>query len=169
MKQSLIARFMGPTWGPSGADRIQVGPMLAPWTLLFGKLRDIRSFNSLQQKWIGQYWDENWGLWHTHTHTNTHLCYPNKQLDLMQFQKQGPFSITIIPIWMFSKIIKNQKLVYNYVNIPTVIFMGMFFCYLYKCNRCVLGTVVSSSMIWKETTDRHRPSFVIRSPNYHWM
>ena len=29
---SLIARFMGPTWGPSGADRTQVGPMLAAWT-----------------------------------------------------------------------------------------------------------------------------------------
>ena len=26
----LKARFMGPTWGPSGADRTQVGPMLAP-------------------------------------------------------------------------------------------------------------------------------------------
>ena len=33
---SLIAIFMGPTWGPSGADRTQVGPMLAPWTLLSG-------------------------------------------------------------------------------------------------------------------------------------
>ena len=31
-----IARFMGPTWGPSGADRTQMGPMLAPWTLLSG-------------------------------------------------------------------------------------------------------------------------------------
>ena len=31
---SLIARFMGPTWGPSGTDKTQVGPMLAPWTLL---------------------------------------------------------------------------------------------------------------------------------------
>ena len=31
---ALIARFMGPTWGPSGADRTQVGPMLAQWTLL---------------------------------------------------------------------------------------------------------------------------------------
>ena len=30
----LIARFMGPSWGPSGADRSQVGPMLALWTLL---------------------------------------------------------------------------------------------------------------------------------------
>ena len=33
---SLNARFMGPTWGPSGADRTQVGPTLAPCTLLSG-------------------------------------------------------------------------------------------------------------------------------------
>ena len=31
---TLITRFMGPTWGPSGSDRTQVGPMLAPWILL---------------------------------------------------------------------------------------------------------------------------------------
>ena len=38
---TLIARLMGPTLGPSGADRTQVGPMLAPWTLLSGHLRII--------------------------------------------------------------------------------------------------------------------------------
>ena len=27
---------MGPTWGPSGAHRTQVGPILAPWILLSG-------------------------------------------------------------------------------------------------------------------------------------
>ena len=32
----LITMFMGPTWGSSGADRTQVGPMLAPWILLSG-------------------------------------------------------------------------------------------------------------------------------------
>ena len=31
-----IANFMGPTWGPPGACRPQMGPMLAPWTLLSG-------------------------------------------------------------------------------------------------------------------------------------
>ena len=31
---TLITRFMETTWGSSGADRTQVGPMLAPWTLL---------------------------------------------------------------------------------------------------------------------------------------
>ena len=35
---TVIARYMGPTLGPSGADRTQVGPMLAPWTLLSGTL-----------------------------------------------------------------------------------------------------------------------------------
>ena len=35
---SLIARFMGPTWGPSGSCRPQMGPMLAPRTLLSGLL-----------------------------------------------------------------------------------------------------------------------------------
>ena len=34
---TLIARFMGPPWGPSGVDRTQVGPMLAPWILLSGQ------------------------------------------------------------------------------------------------------------------------------------
>ena len=40
----LVARFMGPTWGPSGADRTQVGPMLAPWTLLSGIQPDARDW-----------------------------------------------------------------------------------------------------------------------------
>ena len=32
----LIARFMGPSWGPSGPTGSQVGPMSAPLTLLSG-------------------------------------------------------------------------------------------------------------------------------------
>ena len=31
-----IAKFMGPIWGPPGSCRPQIGPMLAPWTLLSG-------------------------------------------------------------------------------------------------------------------------------------
>ena len=45
----MIARFMGPTWGPPGADRTLVGPMLAPWTLLSGlssRIFEIRSYDS---------------------------------------------------------------------------------------------------------------------------
>ena len=32
---------MGPTWGPSGTDRTQMGLMLAPWTLLIKRLAAI--------------------------------------------------------------------------------------------------------------------------------
>ena len=34
--ETQIAKFMGPTWGPPGSCRPQMGPMLAPWTLLLG-------------------------------------------------------------------------------------------------------------------------------------
>ena len=36
---SQIARFMGPTWGPPGSCRPQMGHMLAPWTLPSGLLK----------------------------------------------------------------------------------------------------------------------------------
>ena len=35
-EHSQIAKFMGPTWGPPGPCRPQMGPMLAPWILLSG-------------------------------------------------------------------------------------------------------------------------------------
>ena len=35
-KHSQIAKFLGPTWGPHGSCRPQVGPILAPWILLSG-------------------------------------------------------------------------------------------------------------------------------------
>ena len=50
--RALIARFMGPTWGPSGADRTQVGPMLAPWTLLSGSFLLMAQI-MLQQNYCG--------------------------------------------------------------------------------------------------------------------
>ena len=40
-RTSQIARLMGPTWGPPGSCRPQRGPMLAPSTLLSGKVHFI--------------------------------------------------------------------------------------------------------------------------------
>ena len=37
--RSPDSKVHGPTWGPSGADRTQVSPMLAPWTLLSGSIQ----------------------------------------------------------------------------------------------------------------------------------
>ena len=36
-KTTQIGKFMGPTWGPPGSCWPQLGPMLAPWTLLSGQ------------------------------------------------------------------------------------------------------------------------------------
>ena len=44
---TVIERFMGPTWGPSGADRAQVGPMLAPWIFLSGHIHGGDLTNTL--------------------------------------------------------------------------------------------------------------------------
>ena len=37
----LIAKFMGPTWGPPGSCQPQMGPMLASWTLLSWTVYEI--------------------------------------------------------------------------------------------------------------------------------
>ena len=64
-----IAKFTGPTWGPPGYCRPQMGPMLAAWTLLSGYLlsnpqqlyawhtrfRHIPLTDSVPSKW-------NWGF-----------------------------------------------------------------------------------------------------------
>ena len=46
---TITARFIGPTWGPSGADRTQVGPILAPWTWLSGKVANHSSYRSCRR------------------------------------------------------------------------------------------------------------------------
>ena len=56
---SLIARFMGQSWGPSGADRTQVGPMLVPWTLLSGLF--FRGFCFVVLRW-SFYLHDQWRL-----------------------------------------------------------------------------------------------------------
>ena len=74
---SLTARLMGPTWGPSGAGRTQVGPMLVPWTLLSGiqstkppvqKRSNIRlCWNPTWQRYVMEVSTDFW----THKNTNT--------------------------------------------------------------------------------------------------
>ena len=55
---------MGPTWGPPGSCRPQMGPMLAPWTLLSG--------------WFGPDNDLAPNRWQSITWTNDCLAYCRK-------------------------------------------------------------------------------------------
>ena len=51
---------MGPTWGPSGADRTQVGPMVAPWTLLSRSFMAILiSYKAAPISYLLLYWSSN--------------------------------------------------------------------------------------------------------------
>ena len=43
-KPTQIAKIMGPTWGPPGSCRPQMGPMLGTWILLSGKLCTLHTY-----------------------------------------------------------------------------------------------------------------------------
>ena len=80
---TLIARLMGPTWGPSGADRTQVGPMLAPWTLLSGDVKYLKCIYGVPEtetidyllKWKCGHFDEIWVDSCYQRASNTKLCW----------------------------------------------------------------------------------------------
>ena len=46
-KYTQIGKFMGPTWGPPESCRPQMGPMLAPWTLLSRYVYNKRQYKYL--------------------------------------------------------------------------------------------------------------------------
>ena len=70
---SLIARFMGPTWGPSGADRTQMGPMFAPWI----SLSEIAMVNHIM---LGRFFNKPFLHWNNslrHCFFFTSMCLKN--------------------------------------------------------------------------------------------
>ena len=49
LKRTQVARFMGPTWGPPVSCRPQMGPMLAPLTLLSGNVHWQHLLHALKE------------------------------------------------------------------------------------------------------------------------
>ena len=68
----LIAKFMGPTLGWSGADRTQVGPMFAQWTLLSGTGMTDKLSCLTCSKRLNQTLDKNAIVWR-HSRRYWHL------------------------------------------------------------------------------------------------
>ena len=66
-RHSQIARFIGPTWGPPGSCWPQMGPMLAPRTLLSGLLQC-----NFISHWPGTY--TKWSLRHDINYTGWKDC-----------------------------------------------------------------------------------------------
>ena len=69
-KLPQIARFMGPTWGPPGSCRPQMGPLLAPHNLQSGTpmpLTKFALFSFISQRWCR--------YWQTYRHIQYHGCW----------------------------------------------------------------------------------------------
>ena len=84
MKATLIARFMGATWDPSGADRTQVGPMLAHELCYLGMVE------------INMLWFLTWvsmSVTCLISHMSFHVCY------LFDFSHEFPCRL---PVWFLT-------------------------------------------------------------------
>ena len=102
---------MEPTWGSSGADRTQVGPMLAPWTLLSGRLYLlwVRSLNCV----LYSYCNDVFNLILTHLW----LMMPYGELDLDQHFVQAPIWYWFINLFFWIRF-HSFKLTNWQCNLP---------------------------------------------------
>ena len=88
-KYTQITKFLGPTWDPPGSYRPQMGPMLAPWTLLSGcelyfmrytaAFYEIYSSSSYDITWHDLYlcvcwWHEN--MWNSPLSNDQEILLP---------------------------------------------------------------------------------------------
>ena len=62
--QSQIAKFMGPTRGPPGSCRPQMGPMLTPWILLTGVTRQWWECTRIVSPAMATRTSISWRWWH---------------------------------------------------------------------------------------------------------
>ena len=103
---------MGPTWGPSWAERTQVGPMLAPWTLLSGAIHIHCIFDSANNDSALPLFDNN-------------ECYISWRygwlLDIIQYVWNNVIAFISDPdsLWLSGKhlMILKWRHVYFYVEI----------------------------------------------------
>ena len=83
-----IAKFMGPTWGPPGSCRPQMGPMLAIWILLSGTITWTNDNLLSLFMYASPVFDEVNDTIQTKKHILYYICsYPYKWTDLW-----GPFA-----------------------------------------------------------------------------
>ena len=115
-----IASFTGPTWGSLGSCRPQVGPMLAPWTLLSGL-------------WKQKGWDEltvRLDSWFYHTtsdilnvllHAGPHFNI--KTVFSMYMDSHYKDEMVVIPSYLYTWYCYTGKTVALYWDGPQVLLM----------------------------------------------
>ena len=85
-----IMKFMGPIWGPPGSCRPQMGPMLAPWTLLSGKSFLLEALFSLYCRYIVAVVDLLMQWYHIHGQGFSRNC-----VDLILLEYSCLITITV--------------------------------------------------------------------------
>ena len=99
---------MGPTWGPYGADRTQVGPTLAPWTLLSGMV--VLSAMAVRVTCI--------------SYLSMVVClrlYRNILSGVSYISRENCFFITIIQsvMWAKNRLNNDPKYIFGYYTISS--------------------------------------------------
>ena len=133
---TLIAKFMGSTWGPAGADRTQVGPMFATRNLLSGYTYIIQRHPRPSIIWVLrriihngheylQWWLESWINFYA-------INLPNKDSQYALAEQMGHDKIVgnnsrefaalkwFISWWLFPNwgnwLVFKQKLTHNWFS-----------------------------------------------------
>ena len=148
----LITRFMGPIWGSPGADRTQVGPVLAPWTLLSGLFLVSCSGGDLGMPLLSHCppWSRHGSLWWAETVPTWHLWCCKWQGLVMEkiFMVQDPF---------------HSEHFTNDLNLVDIFFWGvLYFHYHFKyliSDDIIQFLVPMLSIVWCYTDDAENISF----------
>ena len=110
---SEIARFMRPTWGPPGDNRTQVGPMLAPWTLLSGMAFPMHAFYEGNLLIRSQYcraliyyllaWANSWTKSCWWSQISWHSCYTKIcSMSIQSWRALYRWKIEFATVWVFA-------------------------------------------------------------------
>ena len=123
-----IKSFMGPTWGPPGSCRPQMGPMLAPWTLLSGW--DFKKFMVIflpyvHKRYLIQCIPRNMSYSFFYSFVLLQTCYPmlvdscNQCKDLPTVSTVYLYYMTIVQV--FCAIMSNKlfRVRVHVIHLPT--------------------------------------------------
>ena len=103
---------MGPTWDPPGSCRPQMGPMLAPWTLLSG----INCHTSQPTPVVivinvSDYKPWEVMRWHDMSKGEHKTAFTDKSVYGSSYNQNVLVFINIIPVWMHSNVWIHNNLI----------------------------------------------------------
>ena len=172
---SLIAMFMGPIWGPSRADRTQVGPMLAPWTLLSGIVSQITNnstvlFNSVfkltSNKTSKLYITGPHGIWGFPWSIAIHLWIPNTNGQFpVDFPHKGPVIWKAFPWHGIVMLVRRQSKYSHLFDKPRGTNVFVFPPFVFVMN---IEPVNGSPIKWKEILLMTFFNAFSESPAHRW-